>query len=173
MPSASDVIASIGELFEERRAAGAQPMVGAMLHSLAFGATLHYVTDDEGRKELSRKQMEMTADVMAHSLVYWTRDLYHAGLLQRGSRLYAMSSEGAILAVPTYGAVSAAKAALEAHVRQLALELAPEPASPSTPSVPASPTHPPCAASPAGRTWCRLRGSAIPSGRLTTPGRRR
>ena len=34
-----------------------------------------------------------------------------------------MSSEGAILAVPTYGAVSAAKAALEAHVRQLALEL--------------------------------------------------
>ena len=34
-----------------------------------------------------------------------------------------MTSEGATLAVPTYGAVSAAKAALEAHVRQLALEL--------------------------------------------------
>ena len=67
----------------------------------------------------------MTLDVMAHSLLYWTRDLYHAGLLGRGSRVYAMSSEGAILAVPTYGAVSAAKAALEAHVRQLALELAP------------------------------------------------
>jgi enoyl-[acyl-carrier-protein] reductase (NADH) len=95
-----------------------------MLHSLAFGATLHYVTDDPGRKELSRKQMEMTADVMAHSLPYWTRDLYHADLLGRGSRVYAMSSEGAILAVPTYGAVSAAKAALEAHVRQLAVELA-------------------------------------------------
>jgi NAD(P)-dependent dehydrogenase (short-subunit alcohol dehydrogenase family) len=118
------VVAAIGELFEERRAAGEQPMVGAMLHSLAFGATLHYITDEEGRKELSRKQMEMTADVMAHSLLYWTRDLYHADFLQRGSRVYAMSSEGAILAVPTYGAVSAAKAALEAHVRQLALELA-------------------------------------------------
>jgi enoyl-[acyl-carrier protein] reductase III len=119
------VIASISELFEERRATGgAEPMVGAMLHSLAFGTTLHYITDDAGRKELSRKQLEMTADVMAHSLLYWTRDLYHAGLLQRGSRVYAMSSEGAILAVPTYGAVSAAKAALEAHVRQLALELA-------------------------------------------------
>jgi enoyl-[acyl-carrier protein] reductase III len=118
------VIDSIGELFEERRAAGEQPMIGAMLHSLAFGSTLHYITDAEGRKELSRKQMEMTADVMAHSLLYWTRDLYHADMLQRGSRVYAMSSEGAILAVPTYGAVSAAKAALEAHVRQLALELA-------------------------------------------------
>jgi NAD(P)-dependent dehydrogenase (short-subunit alcohol dehydrogenase family) len=118
------VIAAISELFDERRAAGEQPMIGAMLHSLAFGSTLHYVTDDQERKELSRKQMEMTADVMAHSLLYWTRDLYHAQMLQRGSRIYAMSSEGAILAVPTYGAVSAAKAALEAHVRQLALELA-------------------------------------------------
>jgi len=34
-----------------------------------------------------------------------------------------MTSEGAHRAVPTYGPVSAAKAALEAHVRQLALEL--------------------------------------------------
>jgi NAD(P)-dependent dehydrogenase (short-subunit alcohol dehydrogenase family) len=118
------VVASISEVFEERRTQGEQPMVGAMLHSLAFGSTLHYITDEEGRKELSRKQLEMTADVMAHSLLYWTRDLYHADLLQRGSRIFAMTSEGAILAVPTYGAVSAAKAALEAHVRQLALELA-------------------------------------------------
>jgi NAD(P)-dependent dehydrogenase (short-subunit alcohol dehydrogenase family) len=118
------VIDSISRLFDERRAAGEQPMIGALLHSLAFGATVHYITDDPDRRELSRKQLEMTADVMAHSLLYWTRDLYHAGLLQRGSRVYAMTSEGAILAVPTYGAVSAAKAALEAHVRQLALELA-------------------------------------------------
>jgi NAD(P)-dependent dehydrogenase (short-subunit alcohol dehydrogenase family) len=118
------VVASIEELFETRRAAGEQPFIGAMLHSLAFGTTLHYITDDPGRKELSRRQMEMTVDVMAHSLPYWVRDLYHAGLLGPGSRVYAMSSEGAILAVPTYGAVSAAKAALEAHVRQLAVELA-------------------------------------------------
>jgi enoyl-[acyl-carrier-protein] reductase (NADH) len=119
------VVAATKSLFDERRADGADPMIGAVLHSLAFGATLAYVSDDPAAKELSRKQLEMTADVMAHSLLFWTRDLYHAGLLQRGSRVYAMTSEGAILAVPTYGAVSAAKAALEAHVRQLALELAP------------------------------------------------
>ena len=65
----------------------------------------------------------MTADVMAHSLVYWTRDLFHAGLIGDGSRVFAMTSEGAHRAVPTYGPVSAAKAALESHVRQLALEL--------------------------------------------------
>lgn len=119
------VVASVGALFEERRAAGADPYVGAFLHSLAFGATLPYITEAEGGRELTRKQMEMTADVMAHSLLYWVRDLFHAGLFGRGSRLYAMTSEGATLAVPTYGAVSAAKAALEAHVRQLALELMP------------------------------------------------
>jgi NAD(P)-dependent dehydrogenase (short-subunit alcohol dehydrogenase family) len=119
------VVAAIGELFEERRRAGADPMIGAMLHSLAFGATLHYVSLEPDAKELSRKQLEMTLDVMANSLLYWTRDLFHAGLLRKGSRVFAMTSEGAILAVPTYGAVSAAKAALEAHVRQLALELAP------------------------------------------------
>jgi NAD(P)-dependent dehydrogenase (short-subunit alcohol dehydrogenase family) len=118
------VVAAIGELFAQRRAAGQEPYIAAFLHSLAFGATLPYVAHDGG-KELSRKQLEMTADVMAHSMLYWVRDLFHAGLLGDGSRLFAMTSEGATLAVPTYGAVSAAKAALEAHVRQLALELMP------------------------------------------------
>ena len=37
-----------------------------------------------------------------------------------------MTSSGSHLVVPTYGAVSAAKAALESHTRQLALELAPQ-----------------------------------------------
>jgi enoyl-[acyl-carrier protein] reductase III len=122
----ASVVSAIRELFEERRAGGEDPMLGAVLHSLAFGTTLAYVSLEPDQRELSRRQLEMTADVMAHSLVYWTRDLHHAGLLRRGSRVYAMTSEGSILAVPTYGAVSAAKAALEAHVRQLALELAPE-----------------------------------------------
>lgn len=118
------VVAAIGELFQQRRSEGQEPYIGALLHSLAFGSTVAYISPEGGR-ELSRKQLEMTADVMAHSMVYWTRDLFHAGLLGHGSRLFAMTSEGATLAVPTYGAVSAAKAALEAHIRQLALELMP------------------------------------------------
>lgn len=119
------VVASISELFAERRAAGADPVIGAFLHSLAFGATLPYLATDERPKALSRKQLEMTVDVMAHSMLYWVRDIFEAGQLGHGSRLYAMTSEGAILAVPTYGAVSTAKAALEAHIRQLALEMMP------------------------------------------------
>jgi enoyl-[acyl-carrier protein] reductase III len=117
------VIEATRQLFEERRAAGADPFVAVFLHSLAFGTTLSYITGAPEEKEVSQKQLEMTADVMAHSIVYWTRDLFHAGLLGDGSRIFAMTSEGATRAVPTYGPVSAAKAALEAHVRQLALEL--------------------------------------------------
>jgi NAD(P)-dependent dehydrogenase (short-subunit alcohol dehydrogenase family) len=119
----SAVIEATRQLFDERRGQGKEPFVAVMLHSLAFGTTLSYVTSKPDEKEVSRKQLEMTADVMAHSLVYWTRDLFHAGLLADGSRVFAMTSEGSSRAVPTYGPVSAAKAALEAHVRQLALEL--------------------------------------------------
>ncbi|HEY7023697.1 MAG TPA: SDR family oxidoreductase [Candidatus Limnocylindrales bacterium] len=117
------VVEATKTLFEERRAAGKDPFVAVLLHSLAFGTTLSYIAGQPDEREVTQKQLEMTADVMAHSLVYWTRDLFHAGLLADGSRVFAMTSEGAHRAVPTYGPVSAAKAALEAHVRQLALEL--------------------------------------------------
>jgi enoyl-[acyl-carrier-protein] reductase (NADH) len=60
---------------------------------------------------------------MAHSLVYWTQDLVRRGLLGRGGRVFSMTSEGSQRVVPNYGAVSAAKAALESHTRQLAMEL--------------------------------------------------
>ena len=117
------VIEATKQTFDERRREGKDPFVAVVLHSLAFGTTLSYVSDETDRREVSQKQLEMTADVMAHSLIYWVRDLFHAGMLGNGSRIFAMTSEGAIRAVPTYGPVSAAKAALEAHVRQLALEL--------------------------------------------------
>lgn len=117
------VVEQTKALFDERRAQGKDPFVAVLLHSLAFGTTLSYIGGEPDEREVSQKQLEMTADVMAHSLVYWTRDLFHAGLIGDGSRVFAMTSEGAHRAVPTYGPVSAAKAALESHVRQLALEL--------------------------------------------------
>jgi enoyl-[acyl-carrier-protein] reductase (NADH) len=42
-----------------------------------------------------------------------------------GGRVYAMTSSGGTRAIPSYGPVSGAKALLESHIRQLALELAP------------------------------------------------
>lgn len=92
-----------------------------LLHSLAFGTLKPFVGEDP----IAQRQVDMTLDVMAHSLVYWAQDLAKAGLLGRGSRIFAMTSAGSTRVIRTYGAVSAAKCALESHCRQLASELAP------------------------------------------------
>ncbi len=95
--------------------------VAILMHSLAFGTLKPYVGDDV----LSKANVEMTLDVMAHSLVYWTQDLVRRGLMKSGGRIYSMTSSGSTRVIRAYGAVSAAKCALESHTRQLALELAP------------------------------------------------
>ena len=116
-------LAAFRARFDERRAEGAHPYVRVVMHSLAFGTLLPFLAEDP-KVAISRKQMEMTLDVMANSLVYWVQDLLRGGFLEVGSKVYAMTSEGSTRMVPTYGAVSAAKAALESHCRQLAMELA-------------------------------------------------
>ncbi len=97
--------------------------VEVVLHSVAFGNLKPFIADDP-KDALDRKGMEMTLDVMANSLVYWVQDLVRAGLLTRGSKVFSMTSAGSHRVIPGYGAVSSAKAALESHTRQLAMELA-------------------------------------------------
>jgi NAD(P)-dependent dehydrogenase (short-subunit alcohol dehydrogenase family) len=98
--------------------------IRSVLHSLAFGTLKPYISADAAGI-VKPADMNMTLDVMAHSLVYWIQDLVCAGLLQKGGKVFAMTSAGGHRVWPSYGAVSAAKAALESHVRQLAVELAP------------------------------------------------
>jgi enoyl-[acyl-carrier protein] reductase III len=95
-----------------------------MLHSLAFG-TLKPFVDTSGESVLNQKNVEMTLDVMANSLVYYTQDIVTNGLMAPGGRIVGLTSAGSTRVLPMYGAVSAAKAAMEAYCRQLALELAP------------------------------------------------
>ncbi|MEE6259660.1 SDR family oxidoreductase [Plantactinospora sonchi] len=97
-----------------------------LVHSLAFGTLVPYLPRPGYDGGIARRQLEMTLDVMAHSLVYWTQDLRAADLLPPGAKIYAMTSAGVHQKLPSYGAVSAAKSALESHVRQLACELAPD-----------------------------------------------
>jgi NAD(P)-dependent dehydrogenase (short-subunit alcohol dehydrogenase family) len=113
----SEVVAAIAQHLEVRGGT-----LSVVLHSLAFG-TLTRLVPGEDEQGISRRQLEMTMDVMAHSLVYWARDLVAADLLRQG-RIFAMTSEGSQAAWDRYGAVAAAKAALESHVRQLGRELA-------------------------------------------------
>jgi enoyl-[acyl-carrier protein] reductase III len=103
----TEVLNEVAKRFTER---GKGEKVRVLLHSLAFGTLKPLVAPEPG-EQLTQKQMDMTLDVMAHSLVYWVQDLLGRNLLRE---------EWA-----GYGAVSAAKAALESHCRQLALELGP------------------------------------------------
>ncbi len=95
-----------------------------MMHSLAFG-TLKPLIGEDPKECISQDQLEMTMDVMANSLIYWSQAVFSRGLFTKGSRVYAMTSSGGTRVWPSYGAVSAAKAALESHIRQLSLEFAP------------------------------------------------
>lgn len=110
------------EVIEKLKEEDPQAVAKVVLHSLAFG-TLKALVADSPEDQITPAQMNMTLDVMAHSLVYWMQDLLGQNLLHRGSRVFAMTSSGSVVVAPSYGAVSAAKAALESHVRQLTLEL--------------------------------------------------
>src|SRR5579885_2159481 len=98
-----------------RELLGGRPL-RVLMHSLAFGTLRPFVSSDPA-EQTSKAQLEMTVDVMAHSLVYWVQDLHAAGLLGRDSRVFAMTSAGGRRVWPAYGAVSAAKAALAAMPR--------------------------------------------------------
>src|SRR6266536_29634 len=115
-----EVASEMEHILKERAEAG---QVCVMLHSLAFG-TLKLFIADPMKEAVSKAQMDMTLDVMAHSLIYWAQELVGRGLMGRGGRIYAMTSAGGARVLPHYGPVSAAKAALESNIRQLAAELA-------------------------------------------------
>jgi NAD(P)-dependent dehydrogenase (short-subunit alcohol dehydrogenase family) len=116
-----ETVMAMRRVLDERQALGS---LRVLLHSLAFGTLKLYIADPM-KEAVAPAQMDMTLDVMAHSLVYWTQDVVGQGLMGRGGRIYAMTSSGGTRVLPHYGPVSAAKAALESHVRQLAAELAP------------------------------------------------
>ncbi len=108
------------------RPEGEEAPLRLLVHSLAFGSLAPLVpAPDAGERPLTPRQLTMTCEVMAHSLVWWVRDLVDRGLLADGAQVLAFTSEGAARVIPRYGAVAAAKAALESHARQLACELAP------------------------------------------------
>jgi NAD(P)-dependent dehydrogenase (short-subunit alcohol dehydrogenase family) len=115
-----EVATEMARVLEERGEGG---QLRILLHSLAFG-TLRLFVSEPMKEAVIKSQMDMTVDVMANSLVYWTQEVVGRGLMGQGGRVYAMTSAGGTRVLPYYGPVSAAKAALESNVRQLATELA-------------------------------------------------
>jgi enoyl-[acyl-carrier protein] reductase III len=159
-----EVLDQIGQLLAERGEPGS---VTVLLHSLAFGALRPYITEDP-REALTQSQMEMTLDVMANSVVYWAQDVVRRKLMGPGGKIFAMTSSGGTHVWPSYGAVSAAKAALESHIRQLAFELAPYRISAN--SIRAGVTDTPALRKiPGNENLIRGALTKNPHGRLTTP----
>jgi len=148
-----------------QQAMGPDDTVGVLMHSLAFG-TLRPFIGESGT--LGRKHMDMTLDVMAHSLIYWTQDLLRREMMGQGGRIYAMTSSGSLAAWKSYGAVSAAKSALESHIRQLAVELAPHAITAN--AIMAGVTQTAALAKiPGADEIARVATERNPHGRLTTP----
>lgn len=144
-----------------------QPLIKVVMHSLAFGTLRPFVSFKE-EQSINKAQMEMTLDVMAHSLVYWVQEVVKNNLLSKNARIFAMTSSGGHSAIPYYGAVSAAKAALESHIRQLAVELGPLGASVN--SIMAGVTDTPALRKIPGNTeMLDIAKRKNPNGRLTTP----
>jgi enoyl-[acyl-carrier protein] reductase III len=160
----SEVVAAI------QRTCGGEPpegRVSVLLHSLAFG-TLKPLFAESRDASLTKAQLEMTLDVMANSLVYWTQDLLFGDLFAPGAHVFAMTSAGGHIVWPSYGAVSAAKSALESYVRQLAVELAPRRIAVN--ALRAGVTDTPALRKiPGNQEMIERVGKMHPAGRLTTP----
>ena len=86
------------------------------------------------------------------------------------SKIYAMTSEGSTRVVPSYGVVSSAKAALEAHIRQLAMELARHGTGATANCIRAGVTVTPALLKiPESQTMIDITMKRNPTGRMTTP----
>ena len=114
----------LNQMQEHWKKLGGEHVIKVFLHSIAFGSLKPYVAESL-EEEVTQAQMEMTVDVMGNNLVYWIQELMRRKMLGQGSRIYALTSAGGHSVIPSYGAVSAAKAVLESHIRQLAFELMP------------------------------------------------
>ncbi len=157
-------IAEMGKVLD---AEGHRAGIDVVLHSLAFGTLKPFLTESPADR-INRTQMDMTLDVMAHSLVYWVQDLLSAGLMAEGGHVFAMTSSGGHRIWQSYGAVSAAKAALESHCRQLAVELVTRKIAVN--AIRAGVTDTPALRKIPGNAGMIERCLAIhPAGRLTTP----
>ena len=96
--------------------------VKVLIHSIAKGNLKPMISEDS--KELGNDDLRLTIESMAISLYDWTKDIFLRQLFSNDARIISFTSEGNKKAWKNYAAVSAAKVALEAITRSIALEFA-------------------------------------------------
>ncbi len=102
---------------------GEKGRIRTLLHSISKGNLKSMLGNEP---TLKNDDFQQTIDAMAISLYDWTKLIYNAGLFAKDGRILSFTSEGNTKAWKDYAAVSAAKVALEAITRSIALEFAPE-----------------------------------------------
>lgn len=108
---------------EIKELVGEKGKVRTLLHSISKGNLKSMLGSEP---TLQNNDFQQTIDAMAISLYDWTKILYNAKLFAKDARILSFTSEGNTKAWKDYAAVSAAKVALEAITRSIALEFAPE-----------------------------------------------
>ena len=97
--------------------------VRTLVHSIAKGNLKPMIGDNV--PTLKNDDFVLTINAMAISLYDWTQAIFEAKLFAEDTRIISFTSEGNTKAWKNYAAVSAAKVALEAISRNIALEFAP------------------------------------------------
>ncbi len=101
---------------------GTKGRVRVLVHSIAKGNLKPMIAQDG--PSLKNDDFHLTIDAMAISLYDWTKGLFEAQVFAKDARIISFTSEGNSRAWKHYAAVSAAKVALEAITRNIALEFA-------------------------------------------------
>ncbi len=140
--------------------------VKLILHSIAKGSLKTMA--GPSNEILSQQDFEITLNAMALSWYGWTQTLLQRELFAENARSIAFTSEGNTKVWPGYAAVSTAKAALEALMRSMAVELAP--LGLTTNCIQAGTTITPSfLAIPGSAQLSEISKNRNPFGRLTTP----
>jgi len=102
---------------------GTAGKIRLLLHSIAKGNLKPMIAGE--RPALQNDDLHLTLETMAISLYDWTKLIFDHKLFAPDARVISFTSQGNTKAWIGYAAVSAAKAALEAITRNIALEFAP------------------------------------------------
>lgn len=114
-------------------AMGTDGRVRMLLHSIALGnlkpvapvPPSHRQETEYGEALIEDEDMARTVYSMGTSLLSWVQDVFARQLFAADARVFGLTSEGNQIAWRGYAAVSAAKSALEAVSRSIAVEFAP------------------------------------------------
>lgn len=102
---------------------GSEAKIRTLVHSVAKGNLKPMISNE--KPTLKNDDFNLTINAMAISLYDWTTAIFEAKLFAKDARIISFTSEGNTKAWKNYAAVSAAKVALEAITRNIALEFAP------------------------------------------------